>query len=133
VTISFSLVVIHTNEDIKEENSNDDKKENSNDVKKENSDDDKKENSNDDKKEKDSHQDQNQLLQQIEKQKKNIKPSCCCEHLPHETFPGIEHYLNNTNRLKTSSKLSSNIDKRITPPSDQSKKETVHDDDNDVV
>jgi hypothetical protein len=116
MTISFSLVVIHTNEDIKEENSND--------VKKENSD--------DDKKEKDSHQDQNQLLQQIEKQKKNIKPSCCCEHLPHETFPGIEHYLNNTNRLKTSSQLSFSTDKRITP-SDQSKKETVHDDDNDVV
>ena len=33
----------------------------------------------------------------IENQRNNTKICGCCQHLPHDIFPGIEHYLQKRN------------------------------------
>ncbi|UJR22718.1 hypothetical protein I4U23_025752 [Adineta vaga] len=56
---------------------------------------------------------------------RKLKPCTCCKHLPHNKFPGIQHYFNDTTLVSP----------RPTSPLRRGKKPEIddHDDDNDVI
>ncbi|CAF3893816.1 unnamed protein product, partial [Rotaria sordida] len=78
------------------------------------------------------HRLQTQLLEQIEKCRKPMKIYTCCNQLPHETFPGTEHYFNNMiNKLPSSQRQSFNKHKRTISSKDNN--EETDDDDDDII
>ncbi|CAF1384093.1 unnamed protein product, partial [Rotaria sp. Silwood1] len=60
------------------------------------------------------HRLQAQLLTQMEKVRPHMKTYTCYNQLPHDTFPGVQHYFNNIfHKLPSLQKQSFNKDKRI--------------------
>ncbi|CAF3159639.1 unnamed protein product, partial [Rotaria sp. Silwood2] len=83
------------------------------------------------KKKENCHQLQMQLIEQLEKHRKHMKIYTCCNQLPHETFPGIEHYFNNMTTELPSSQTQSFDKTERTISSKDSNAATDDDDDDD--